>query len=221
LTNSSSQRRRRLASVVAVASALLALPASAGAATPIAADGTATATTTAASRLECSDPTLFQPFASWKDNRHYVLAPGGDFSNANGGGWRLGGGATIINDTNPDGTVDGVLDLPTGAVAVSPTMCVNLDYPTARAWVRNAFGDGDVAVSVMYDAGKTAQLPQTVGHMHGPKQASWQLSADVKIQPQLAGKTEGWRRVAFVLTGGGKASDFRVDDFYVDPRMVR
>jgi hypothetical protein len=77
-----------------------------------------------------------------------------------------------------------------------------------------------VEISVVYDAGKTANVPKEVGHVHGPK-GKWGLSSDIKIQPQLAGKGAGWRRVAFVLTAGGKDSEFHVDDFYVDPRMVR
>jgi hypothetical protein len=46
-------------------------------------------------------------------------------------------------------------------------------------------------------------------------------SGDVHIKPELAGKVEGWRRVAFVLTAGGKTGEFQLDDIYVDPRMSR
>jgi hypothetical protein len=221
MSNSTSPRSRRLAAVVAAcACAALTIPAAASAETPIDPDGTATAVTTWASRQECSAPTLFQPFASWKDSRHYVLAPGGSFDDPSGGGWQLGGGAAIVQEDDTDGDTNGVLDMPTGSVAVSPTMCVDLDYPTARMWVRNVEGDGDIKVAVMYDAGKTSRMPQSVGHVHGAK-AGWRLSGDLKIQPQLAGKEAGWRRVAFVLQAGGKDSLFRLDDFYVDPRMVR
>jgi hypothetical protein len=213
---------RRLAAALAVtASTALAASAPALADTPIDAEAPATALTTAASNAECTAPNLLQPFTSWKDSRHYVLVPNGDFNDETGGGWQLAGGARILNDAQADGTVGSVLDLPTGAVAISPTMCVDLDYPTARARIRKVIGDGDVAVSVMYDAGKTAQVPRSIGHAHGAKEGAWGLSGDLKIQPQLAGKKAGWRRVAFVLRAGGKSSDFRVDDFYVDPRMVR
>jgi len=213
---------RRLAGALAVsASTALAASAPAFADTPIDADAPVAALTTAASNAECSAPTLLQPFASWKDSRHYVLVPNGDFNDQTGGGWQLAGVARILDDAQADGTDGSVLDLPSGAVAVSPTMCVDLDYPTARARIRKVVGDGDVAVSVMYDAGKTAQVPRSIGHAHGDKEGAWGLSGDLKIQPQLAGKKAGWRRVAFVLTAGGKSSDFRLDDFYVDPRMVR
>jgi hypothetical protein len=209
-------RRIRLAGTLAVA-ACAALSATTSA---LAADGV-TANTTAASNAECVAPSLFQPFTSFRDSRHYVLAPGGDFSNPGGGGWKFDGGAKIVTEANANGSTDGVLAMPTGSTAVSPTMCVDLNYPTARTWVRNAAGDGDVTVSVVYDAGKSAQTPHAVGKLSGLKQATWGLSADIKIQPQLAGKQAGWRRVAFVLEAGGKSSQFRIDDFYVDPRMVR
>jgi hypothetical protein len=219
---STCNRRSRLAAALAVtACAALSVSASALADTPVPAVGAVTANTTAESSAECMAPALLQPFTSWKDTRHYVLAPGGDFSDPTSGGWKLDGGAQIVNDASPDGTTDSVLALPTGAVAVSPTMCVDLDYPTARVWVRNVVGDGDVNVSVIYDAGKSAEVPHAVGNVHGNKQRTWGLSNDVKIQPQLAGKRAGWRRVAFVLVAGGKSSEFRIDDFYVDPRMVR
>jgi hypothetical protein len=225
---STCNRRSRLAAALAVtACAALSVSASALADTtvpgdtPVPAIGAITANTTAASSAECMAPALTQPFTSWKDNRHYVLAPGGDFSDPSNGGWKLDGGAQIVNDASPDGTTDSVLSLPTGAVAVSPTMCVDLDYPSARVWVRNVVGDGNVNVSVIYDAGKSAQVPHAVGNFHGNKQKTWGLSNDVKIQPQLAGKQAGWRRVAFVLIAGGKSSEFRIDDFSVDPRMVR
>ena len=220
-------RRGRIAGALAI-TACAALTASAPALADVTTDDTApgtsnpvTATTTPASRAECTAPGLFQPFSSWKDSRNYVLAPGGDFTDPAGGGWQLERRRRGSSTTrNPDGTVDGVLDLPSGAVAVSPTMCVDLDYPTARAWVRGVAGDGDVDVSVVYDAGKSAQVPKKVGRMHG-QEARVGPVRDVKIQPQLAGKQSGWRLVAFVLSAGGKDGEFRVDDFYVDPRMVR
>jgi hypothetical protein len=169
-----SSNGRRLARAFAVtACAALAASAPALADTPIDADAPATAITTAASNTECAAPELLQPFASWRDNRHYVLVPNGDFNDQTGGGWQLAGGARILNDVQADGTTDSVLDLPTGAVAISPTLCVDLDYPTARAMIRKVVGDGDVAVSVMYDAGKTAQVPRSIGHTHGDKQGIW------------------------------------------------
>jgi hypothetical protein len=217
-------RPGRLLGVAAVtACAALSLGTTAALAdSPVDPDGGVAAQTTYASQLECQTPSLLQPFADFKDNRNYVLAPNGDFSDASGGGWQLADGARIVNTTRPDGTTGNALDLPSGGVAVSPTMCVDLDYPTARAWVRNVAGDGGVDVSVVYDAGKEAHKAHKAGHVHGrAHDPSWSLSADVKVQPQLAGKQQGWRRVAFVLAGTGKGGESEVHGFFVDPRMVR
>ena len=39
------------------------------------------------------------------------------------------------------------------------------------------------------------------------------------MKPELAGKADGWRMVAFVLVAGGNNDEFQITDFYVDPRM--
>lgn len=187
---------------------------------PAMADEGLVADTTAASQQECQAPILSQPFSDLKDNRDYVLAPGGDFSNPSGAGWQFFGGAGIVDVARPDGTTGGSLYMPSGSTAVSPVMCVDMTYPTARLWAQTLGGDGDVTFSVSYAGTKTELRPQGVGHVHGDR-GRWGLSGDVHIKPELAGKEFGWRRVAFVLTAGGKSGEFEIDDIYVDPRMSR
>jgi hypothetical protein len=213
--NPLSRRVRRVSQVIG-----LALTVAFASASPALADDEVTVQTTSASIQECQDPTFVQPFTGLKDNRHYVLAPGGDFSDPSGAGWQFDGGAQIVDDMRPDGTAGGVLAMPSGSVATSPVMCVDMNYPTARMWVRKLTGDGDVKVSVAYVGSKTASAPKEVGKVHGHGKA-WGLSDDVKIKPELAGKYDGWRKVAFVFVAGGNDGDFRIDDFYVDPRMSR
>ncbi|MGZ6638370.1 MAG: hypothetical protein ACXVII_36595 [Solirubrobacteraceae bacterium] len=184
---------------------------------PALADGGLMAETTGASQQECQAPVVSQPFWELKDARHYVLAPGGDFSDPSGAGWQFFGGARIVDDIRPDGTTGGSLYLPSGSMAVSPVMCVDMTYPTARLWARTLSGDGDVTFAVSYAATKSELDPQSVGHVKGDRRG-WKLSGDVHIKPELAGKDGGWRRVAFVLTAGGKTGEFQLDDIYVDPR---
>jgi hypothetical protein len=172
-----------------------------------------------ASQDECQDPLLSQPFALFGDLRDYVQVPGGDFSSTSG--WQLRGGAKIVNARQNDGTPGSVLDLPSGGVAVSPTVCVDINYPTARMWSRTLKGWGGVAVAVAYQDTKTQFRPRLVDILRN-RSSSWTLSQDIRIRPQIAGRDSGWRRVAFVFAAGGtRGSEFQIDDLYVDPRMSR
>ena len=71
-----------------------------------------------------------------------------------------------------------------------------------------------------YAGSKTELKPQDVAHVKGDCNR-WKLSGDVHIKPELPGKVEGWRKVAFVLSAGGRTGEFQLDDIYVDPRMSR
>ncbi len=165
----------------------------------------------------CEGQTFSQPFAAYKDQNAYTLVPGSEF-NEPSAGWELGNGAQIVQTLRPDGSTASVLDMPSGAVAVSPPVCVTLQYPTARTWVRNVKGGEGISVSVAYANTKTEAAPKNVGQVHG-KQNSWTLSDPVNVQPQTAGPAEETRQVRFVFVSGGKTSDFQLFGFYVDPRM--
>jgi hypothetical protein len=169
-----------------------------------------------ASAATCEGQTFTQPFATLNDLNYYTLVPGSEF-NGPSEGWELSGGANVVNATRPDGSVGGVLDLPPGAVAISPPECVTLLYPTARSWVQNVEGREAVTVAVSYAGTKTATKPKTVGQLSG-QGTSWTLSNPFQVQPGIAGKLEDTRQVQFIYTGA-KASDVHVFGLYVDPRM--
>jgi hypothetical protein len=164
---------------------------------------------------ECVPAAMSLPFAGVGDLRSYVLAPNGNFSDVSGGGWQFTGGANVVSATRPVVGAGGVLNVPAGATALSPLMCVDLDYPTARMWTG---GPGSLGIHVVYPDAKKGLSPKSVGSVTGLKTGSWKLSSDFDVNPQMAGKYAGWRRVAFQLTNTSKSS-IQVDDFYVDPRM--
>ncbi len=163
----------------------------------------------------CSTPALSQPFAGLRDSRFYTMAPGGTFEDPTGSGWQLSGGARIVQTTQPDGTVAGVLDLPSKATAVSPVMCITSDYPTARLWVRNLVGSEGVFFYVSYNTNGTWTSPKNTGQFHGDHKA-WTLSNPMNVQPS---SSPGWQQVRFTVIAGGNTSRFQVNDFWVDPRM--
>jgi hypothetical protein len=172
-----------------------------------------TPATPAVDTAACTDPLLSQPFVSAHDSNYYTLMPGESHDSFNGTGWQLSGGARIITTTLADGSTGSVLDLPSGAKAVSPTMCVTSDYPTARGIVKDVVGAQGVSFYVSYEGTKTWAQPKNTGQVHG-EQTAWTVSDNVNVQP---GKASGWQPVRFTFVAGGKTSDFQLYDVYVDP----
>jgi hypothetical protein len=201
-------RFSRLISAVGICSAMLGVSAA-----PALAGGKQTQ-----APATCEGQTFTQQFDAYKDSNFYTLVPGGEFNNVSQG-WELSNGAQIVETTRPDGTTGGVLNMPSGSVAVSPPVCVTLQYPTARVSVQDVRGSEGVAVAVAYANTKTAEAPKNVGQVHG-QQSSWTLSNPFNVQPQTAGHSEETREVRFVFTAQGKTSDFQLSGLYVDPRMV-
>jgi hypothetical protein len=155
----------------------------------------------------CAANAVSQPFAAFKDDNYYALAPGGSFDSA--AGWDLSGGASLVSTDR-----GGVLDMPSKAQATSPVMCITSDYPKARMWVRDLVGSEGVYFYVSYYVNGAWTTPKNTGQVHGDK-TSWTLPGAVNVQPA---KTTGWQQVRFTFVAGGTTSHFQVDDFWVDPR---
>lgn len=175
----------------------------------------ASASTTAVDTSSCGAPALTQPFLAVRDSNWYTLTPGESSGNFDGSQWTLSGGASIETTTLANGTIGRVLNLPSGSKAVSPTICVNGGYQTARTQVRDVAGSEGVQFYVSYEGTSTWNSPQNTGQVHSA-QNQWSLSTPVNVQPS---NRSGWQLVRFTFVAGGKSSDFQLYDFYVDPRM--
>ena len=173
----------------------------------------AQAATTSVDTSACSNPLLTQPFLSAKDSNWYTLLPGETPGNFDGTGWTLTGGAKVVTTTLADGSTTSVLDLPSGSQAASPTVCVTSDYPTARAMVQDVAGAEGVFFYVSYAGTNTWNTPKNTGQVHGSGTA-WTLATPVNLQPF---NTTGWQPMRVTLVPGGKTSDFRVYNVYLDP----
>ena len=209
-----------LRALVGASAAALALAAPASAAAP-------EILATDASRSTCESPALGTPYAAIGDERSYVLAPGGSFEDVSAPGWQLSGGAEI----DRDGRQGGQLVLPVGGSAVSPSMCVDLDYPHLR-FAHKVIGRHakavEIKVEVVYpqaeDAGwvRTGQVDPFAST---PVGAGWRVSPDVALRPELGGADWGARDVALRFTAvkadGARVAagaEARVDDVFIDPR---
>jgi hypothetical protein len=162
----------------------------------------------------CSQPdyNFSQPFSTFHDSNWYTLAPGQSVNSFDGTGWTLSGGAKLVTTTLADGSTGTVLDMPAGAMAVSPPMCVSAAYPSARAQVRDLVGAPSIRLFVQYTNTKSWQKPIAAGTFAGKPQ--WANSQPLDLHP---GNLYGWQQETFTLYGGDKGTDAQVYNFYVDP----
>jgi hypothetical protein len=176
------------------------------------AGGTAQAASTS-STSPCSDPnyTLTQPFSAAPSNdaNWYMLAPGQTTDAFNGAGWTLTGGAKIVTTTLADGATSTVLDLPAGAKAVSPQICVDSAYPTARLRLRDVSGPPSVSMFVAYAGGSPSPTNGLAGG------TSWGVTPPIQLHP---GNLSGWQEAQYTFEGGAKGTEAQLYDFYIDPR---
>jgi len=158
----------------------------------------------------CTAPsnTLTQPYLASGDSNWYTLAPGQRADSFTGTGWTLTGGAKLVTTTLADGTTGTVLDLPAGSTAVSPPMCVDSDYPTARVSVLQQSNGPGMHVYVAYTA--DAGAGQSSGAVNGG--STWSVSRAIQLH---AGSLSGWQNARYTFEGGKGAIELY--DFYVDP----
>jgi hypothetical protein len=192
-------------------------------AAPALADRPLSAGTVASAKVDaelavCPGQTFSQPFEAWGDTSFYTLVPGSEY-NSPGEGWELHGGAQIVEAHRPNGGSGGVLDMPSGSLAVSPPVCVTLHYPTARAWVEDVKGASGVVVGVYYAGGRFGGTGQPVGQLSSIPNHGWQLSSPFEVRPALGGSAEGVREVRFVYANTSRNGDVHLSGLYVDPRM--
>ncbi len=158
----------------------------------------------------CSPPSysLLQPYLDSGDSNWYTLAPGQRAGGFDGTGWALTGGAKIVTTTLADGSTGAVLDLPAGSQAVSPPMCVDSDFPTARAEIRDLANGPGMHVYVAYTGGKSQG--QSSGAVVGG--STWGASRAIQLH---AGNLDGWQEAQY--TFDGEKGEAQLYDFYVDP----
>lgn len=172
----------------------------------------------------CSSPLIENPFARFGDRRNYVMAPSGSFENGTAG-WQLSGGARRVTEADPvdlgDNDGAGMLALSARASVVSPTMCVDLDYPTFRLLAKavRLRDAAEFKIEIVYPDARKPQWEELT--KFDAKQfvyagSGWLLTSDLDMKPDLGGKTAGFRRVAFRFTS--LSGEWRMDDLYVDPR---
>jgi hypothetical protein len=164
----------------------------------------------ATSVSQCSAAALSQPFSG--DSRWYTLAPGETSDSLTGTGWVLTGGARIATQPLADGISGPVLDLPAGASATSPAMCVDSSYPLARMETRTLGKAPDNSTTFYTMPVGSSTLTGGMPVLGTPK---WAASPPDNV----AGGSAAAEQVQFKFVAGKKAADLQVYDLYIDPHM--
>jgi hypothetical protein len=166
----------------------------------------------------CADRSFARVFSPWHDKALYTLAGGGDFE-TQATGWTLAGPASLAVDSPPFllGAALGVssLELPAGASAVSPPICVARGFRSFRFAARSVSADqGVLRVQVLYASGKV----KSVGRVRPG--AEWAPTRKLSLKQGLFRVHR--RASTFVqLRFAASAGTVRLDDVYVDPRFSR
>ncbi len=131
------------------------------------------------------------------------------------------------------------LQLPKGASVISPSMCVDLTFPTFRLShqvMRNNTGlvgallapspdkgAAKLKIEVVY-IGVAKPVWETMKGFDGNNGQAmgngWRLSSDVDLRPELGGSLPGARQAAlrFTVVSANAKDSFLIDDIYVDPK---
>jgi hypothetical protein len=167
----------------------------------------------------CAARSFSTIFSAFGDTALYTLIPGGDLE-AGAAGWALSAGAKVAPGSSSIklGARLGArsLELPAGATATTPAICVERGYPSFRFVARSLVaGRGWLRVEVIYGPDRKVKDAGTYAPFF-----AWAPSPVLRLQEGLfdvkAGSS-GEVRFRFTASGG----TVRVDDVYVDPRLRR
>jgi hypothetical protein len=184
-----------------------------------------------------------QPFLDWHDQSSYVLVSGGDFESA-AADWTLADGAAVVPGGNPlrAASSANALGIPAGASATTPPICVSKDDPVARIFMRSVasgeHGQAGLGVEVLYltSTGDVRKVKKA-GFLRADE--DWAPSRRFGLAPGQFGQEaktshhghgHGHGHGGHVGSGSshtgnielrftaGPASDWQIDDVFVDPR---
>ena len=171
----------------------------------------------------CGAEATTQPFAKWGDRMNYVPVPGGSFEPGDEA-WDLSGRAAVV-DGNESHYVRSAedsqsLSLPPGSSATSPSMCVSLNRPTFRFFVRNQGSRlSNLLVDVLYEGPLGNIRLAQPGILTS---ASWNPSLPLPVVVNILSALPGASTsVAFRFTPVGASGNWSIDDVYLDPASRR
>ena len=169
-----------------------------------------------ASADNCDTQTLSQPFLPWTDPASYTLNPGGSFEDG-AAGWSLNGAAVAsgnepFNVTAP--TDASSLAIANGGSATSAAICVGIEHPDLRFFVKASNPAASLRVEVLFETASGDVVSAPIGSTGSS--GGWALTVPMPVVANLLPLLPGDHTAVsfrFSATGGS----FRIDDVYVDP----
>jgi len=169
----------------------------------------------------CENQALEQPFAAFGDQASYTLVGDGSFEQG-AGSWELSR-AAVVSGSNPFQVNGGghtkALRISPGGVATSPEVCVGLEHPTMRFFVKSSGGllslsTMNAEVIVRTSLGVKVALPIGITLPN----TSWRPAArHLVVANLLPLLPNDYTPVAFRFRAIGGAT-WTIDDVYVDPK---
>jgi hypothetical protein len=161
-------------------------------------------------------------FARWNDDHNYYLGPNGGFENGSTG-WSLNGASVGWGNQPFMASGTHSLSLPSGSKVTSPVICLGPDNIAVRMFGSDARGtDSGLHVRVLWYGLLNTLLGITDFNTFDPGNG-WAPTDTVNstgggdVIIPLLGSTSA--RVEMTPLGSG--SQWRIDDFYVDPLASR
>ena len=167
----------------------------------------------------CPLPASSPVFSVLGDTANYSALPGGTFEGPLTG-WAVNG-ASVASGNEPwnvNGASDSQsLNLPSGAYAVSPTICLTSQLPSWRFFAQAANGSWgtQLHVTVLWSDSYGNSGSVSATNLFGGGYASWQPTSSLPLGSVLGpGNTVNIR---FVFSADSNGGAWNVDDIFVDP----
>ena len=169
-----------------------------------------------ASASNCDTQSLSQPFLPWADPATYTLNPGGSFEDG-AAGWSLSG-ATVAGGNEPFNvtapTDSNSLSIASGGSATSAPICVGIEHPDLRFFVKASNATASLRVEVLFETASGDVVSAPIGSTGS--NGTWALTVPMPVVANLLPLLPGdHTAVAFRFSATG--GSFRIDDVYVDP----
>lgn len=173
-----------------------------------------------ASAPSCDVQDVSQPFLPFGDPASYTLAPDGGLEHG-GASWTLAGGAAVVagNESYQVGG-DGdatALSLPPGSSATTSSMCIGIEHPDMRFFVRRTGGSllSTLRVDAVFEdaAGNAHSAP--IAFVGGSR--SWAPTLPVPLVVNLLPLLPGEHTPVEFRFRPTDGATWTVDDVYVDP----